>query len=116
MNTIMQSAFFKLTNIIPFADAVKYMKTAIEKSYGKKGPAVLEMNYSAVDSAEKGLEKFEIPASWATCDTAKCAGCKGCGNKYFDDICAPINALKGDSLPVSAFTADGTVPTGTTQY
>jgi len=128
INTIMQSCFFKLTEVIPYKDAVKFMKGAIDKSYGKKGPAVLEMNYAAVDAAEKHLSKFDTSALTvsAKANTKGCAGCSGCGgcggkggNKleaYYNAVCKPINTMRGDELPVSAFNADGRVPTATTQF
>ena len=114
INTIMQSAFFKLTDIMPYENVKKLMKKAIDASYGKKGKAVLEMNYKAVDAADSMLERVNVPGEWKNAvDTAKK---KTSGSKYFDEFCAPIYALKGGDLPVSAFNPDGRVPTGTTQY
>ena len=127
INTIMQSAFFYLTNVIPYKDAVKAMKYAIEKSYGKKGQAVLDMNYAAVDAAAKHLAKIspdqlEIDDFHGGC--SGCAGCSGCGSKgkidptkhYYETFCDPINTMEGNRLPVSAFSADGRVPTATSRY
>lgn len=115
INTIMQSAFFKLTNIMPYDKVKKMMKDAIDKSYGKKGTTVLEMNYKAVDSADAHLEKITVPASWASVADKK-AKAKSSGNKYYDNFCATISGLRGNELPVSAFSPDGRVPTATSQY
>ncbi|GAB1399220.1 pyruvate:ferredoxin (flavodoxin) oxidoreductase [Aminivibrio sp.] len=119
-NVIMQSAFFKLTNVIPLDDAVKYMKDAIDHSYGKKGEKILEMNYKAVDAGIKNLQKIEVPAEWATADKDPELIC-GLPDEIPDfvrDVCMPINAQQGDSLPVSAFTGreDGHFPSGTSAY
>ena len=71
-NMVMQAAFFKLANVIPYEDAERYMKEAIKKTYGKKGDAVVQMNYDAIDSAEANLVKIDVPASWANATTANC--------------------------------------------
>ena len=114
-NTILQSAFFKIANIIPYDQAVDFMKKMAYKSFAKKGDAIVQMNYNAIDSAEANLIKIDVPASWAdTKDGAPMAAVAG--NDYFKDIVHPILVLEGDKLPSSAFNADGTVPTGTTQY
>ncbi len=114
-NTILQSAFFKVANIIPYADAVEFMKKMAYKSFAKKGDAIVQMNYNAIDSAEANLIKIDVPASWKTAtDGAPMADVAD--NKYFKDIVHPILVLEGDKLPSSAFNADGTVPTGTTQF
>ena len=114
-NTILQSAFFKVANIIPYADAVEFMKKMAYKSFAKKGDAVVQMNYNAIDSAEANLIKVEVPACWKDAtDGAPMAAVAD--NKYFKDIVHPILVLEGDKLPSSAFNADGTVPTGTTKY
>ncbi len=115
-NTILQSAFFLINNdVMPYAEAQDYMKKMAYKSFAKKGDAVVNMNYAAIESAEANLIKIEIPADWATCtegaDPAKVAD-----NEYFKAVVHPILALEGDKLPSSAFNADGSVPTGTTQY
>ena len=128
INTIMQSAFFRLTDIIPYTEAKALMKEAARKSYGKKGEAILNMNFGAIDSVETNLVKIDIPKSWSASETKaadtekhKCGTCPkrigGCSEKkYYNAFCAPINALKGDDLPVSAFAPDGRVPTGTSQF
>ncbi len=114
-NTILQSAFFKVANIIPYDQAVDYMKKMAYKSFAKKGDAIVQMNYNAIESAEANLVKIEVPASWKDAtDGAPMA--EVADNKYFKDIVHPILTLEGDKLPSSAFNADGTVPTGTTQY
>ncbi len=114
-NTILQSAFFKVANIIPYDQAVEYMKKMAYKSFAKKGDAIVQMNYNAIESAEANLVKIEVPASWKDAtDGAPMA--EVADNKYFKDIVHPILSLEGDKLPSSAFNADGTVPTGTTRF
>ena len=115
INMIMMSAFFKLANIIPMDDAIKYMKEAIVKSYGKKGEKVVNMNNAAVDAGHEGLVEINYPASWATA-TEGALPAEVPATDYFNNLIKPILAQKGDSLPVSAFDADGIVPSGTTQY
>ncbi len=114
-NTILQSAFFKIANIIPYADAVDFMKKMAYKSFAKKGDAVVQMNYNAIDSAEANLIKIEVPESWKTATTGAPMA-EVADNKYFKEIVHPILVLEGDKLPSSAFSADGTVPTGTTKF
>ncbi len=114
-NTILQSAFFKVANIIPYADAVEFMKKMAYKSFAKKGDAIVQMNYNAIDSAEANLVKIDVPASWKTATTGAPMA-EVAPDKYFKEIVHPIIALEGDKLPSSAFNADGTVPTGTTQF
>ena len=117
-NTILQSAFFKITGIIPYEEAVDYMKKAIVKSYGKKGEHIVNMNYAAVDRGGE-YTKVEIPAEWKDI-TAKFEN----PNKdrlapaFVKEIADVVNAQCGDILPVSAFKdqADGTIPAGTTAY
>ena len=115
VNTVMQAAFFKLTEVIPYADAERYMKEAIKKTYGKKGDAVVNMNYAAVDGAIANLKEVKYPESWAT-TTEGAPMVEVRGDDFFKANINPILTQKGDSLPVSAFTADGTVPVGTTKY
>ncbi len=114
-NTILQSAFFKVANIIPYEEAVDYMKKMAYKSFAKKGDAVVQMNYNAIDSAAANLIKIEVPESWKTIETGAPMA-DVADNKYFKDIVHPILVLEGDKLPSSAFNADGSVPTGTTKY
>ncbi|MDO5022424.1 MAG: pyruvate:ferredoxin (flavodoxin) oxidoreductase [Eubacteriales bacterium] len=115
INTIMQAAFFKLANVIPYDDAEKYMKEYAKKTYGRKGDAVVKKNWDAIDIAISGLKKVEIPAEWATATTgAEPVRVKA--TDYFYDVIQPILRQEGPSLPVSKFTPDGFVPTGTTKY
>ena len=114
-NTILQSAFFKIANIIPYTDAVEFMKKMAYKSFSKKGDAVVQMNYDAIDSASANLVKIEVPESWKT-TTEGAEMVKVSGTEYFLNTVAPIIAQNGDKLPSSKFSPDGTVPTGTTQY
>ena len=116
INMIMQSAFFKLADIIPLADAVKYLKDAVEHSYGKKGQNVVDMNNTAIDKGIDAIVAVDVPASWAEAgDTAAEAAT---GNEFVDKLLVPMNKLEGDKLPVSAFAdyADGTFPSGTAAY
>lgn len=107
INTIMQTAFFKLINLIDYQKIKTLLKTKIEKSYAKKGQAVLEMNYQAVDSVDTALQKIDLNTLTIEPEYDS--------QKELSMI-ETINSLKGDSLPVSAFTADGSAPTATTQY
>ena len=107
INTIMQTAFFKLVNLIDYQEIKSLLKAAIEKTYGKKGPAIVEMNNRAVDSADTALQKIDVQN--LTVDEEQTE------TKKLSMI-ETINSLKGDSLPVSAFTPDGCAPTATTQY
>ncbi len=116
INLVMQSAFFKLINILPYDLAVSEMKAFAKKSYGKFGEKVLEQNYKAIDSASSGLEQIEIPESWKDLkeDTIKTDSKEL--NKYYNEFIKPIESLDGDTLPVSAFDPRGIVPTGTTKF
>lgn len=115
INMVMMAAFFKLSEVIPYDEAEKYMKQAVKKSYGKKGDAIVNMNYAAIDNAISGIEQINYPESWA--DTKEGADKFHVpATKYFDTVVHPILAQKGDSLPVSTFDPSGYVPTGTTQY
>ena len=118
-NTIMQSAFFKIANVIPFEKAVEEMKKAILKSYGKKGEDIVNMNYAAVDAGGNAVEKVEVPAEWASIEVKAAAAAVDMSRPEFvRNIVDPINALKGDDLPVSAFNGreDGTWDNGTAAY
>ena len=118
-NTIMQSAFFKIANVIPFDKAVDEMKHAILKSYGKKGEDIVNMNYAAVDAGVNAVVKVEVPAEWAPIDDNGFAHVSDASYPEFvRKIVEPINGLKGDDLPVSAFTGreDGTWENGTAAY
>lgn len=115
-NTIMQAAFFKVANVIPYEKAESEMKKAIYKSYGKKGEDVVKMNYAAVDKGTQ-VHKVEIPAEWANLKIEKTNDTRNIP-AFVRDVMEPINALKGDDLPVSAFLGreDGTFPSGTAAY
>ncbi len=115
VNTVMQAAFFKLANVIPYEDAERYMKEMIKKSYGKKGDAIVAMNYACVDKAIEGLKEVKYPESWAT-TTKGAAPLEVPQDEYFKTFIAPITAQEGDKLPVSAFNPRGYVPTGTTKF
>ncbi len=118
---VLQSSFFKLANIIPIEDAVKYMKDAVVKSFEKKGPEIVAMNQTAVDRGIENLVQIDVPASWITASDAKDEKDNGrCENeesmlcRFNRTILDPVNAQKGDELPVSAFLADadGAFPQG----
>ena len=115
INTIMQSAFFKLANIIPSEQAIEYMKAAAKKSYSKKGDAVVQKNYDAIDAGAGAVVEIKYPESWAT-TTEGATVVHTTDDPYFHEFIQPILAQEGDKLPVSKMSADGTVPTGTTQY
>ena len=116
INMIMQSAFFKLANIIPVEDAMKHLKESVVKSYGKKGEKVVKMNNEAIDRGVNALNKIEVPADWAT-STDEDTDVKDVPD-FIKNILRPMNAQEGDSLPVSAIMdmADGTFPMGTSKY
>ena len=120
-NTILQSAFFALANIMPKEDAIRYMKEAAKKSYSKKGEAVVEMNYKAIDAGADALHKVEIPASWADAqdapDTTVLEG-NPATVKMVKEIMEPVAKMDGDSLPVSAFMdhVDGQFEQGASAY
>ncbi len=118
-NTIMQAAFFKLADIIDFEDAKKFMKEFAYKSYIKKGEKIVEMNYLAIDAGEGGIEEVPVDSAWSNFD-AKDSGKeeKYVGTEYVEKIAKPVNAAKGDSLPVSVFNGyeDGSLENGTSQY
>ncbi len=115
-NTIMQAAFFKVADVIPYDKAEKEMKKAIEKTYGRKGEDVVKMNYGAVDSGSN-VTKVDVPSEWADIRVEKVKDTRDIP-EFIRDVMEPINRLKGDDLPVSAFTGreDGTFPAGTTAF
>lgn len=117
INMVMQSAFFKLSQVIPLEDAIKYMKEAIVKSYGKKGENVVKMNYAAVDAGVDALVKVDVPASWK--DAVEVMDVVAAQEPDFiKNILRPMNALEGDKLPVSIFNGyeNGTFEHGTSAY
>ena len=120
-NTILQSAFFKLANVMPIDEAIDYMKQAAKKSYAKKGDDVVQMNYNAIDAGVEILHKVEIPASWKN-PAADAPKAKLEGNPkvvaMVENLMNPIALMDGDSLPVSAFKdcADGQFELGAAAY
>ena len=120
-NTILQSAFFKLADVMPIDDAVEFMKAAAKKSYSKKGDAVVEMNYKAIDAGLDAVHKVEIPDSWKN-PTPDAPAKEITGRpevvKLVKDLLEPISKMDGDSLPVSAFMGnpDGQFETGASAY
>ncbi len=121
-NTILQSAFFKLANIMPIDEAVEYMKYMAKKSYLKKGEAVVELNYKAIDAGVDAIVEVEVPAAWANADESVKAE-KATGNRedlvnFVNTIVTPVSLMNGDQLPVSAFKGmeDGTFPQGSSAY
>ena len=115
INMIMQSAFFKLAEIIPEDEAIDYLKDSIKKAYGKKGDKVVNMNYSAVEKGRDSLVKINVPESWKTAIDEVVESDEP---EFIKNILRPINAQEGDDLPVSAFKGieDGTLPNGTAAY
>ena len=120
-NTILQSAFFKLADVMPIDDAIEFMKAAAKKSYSKKGDAVVEMNYKAIDAGVDAVHKVEVPDSWKN-PTPDAAAKEITGRpevvKMVKDLLEPISKMDGDSLPVSAFidNPDGQFETGASAY
>ena len=116
-NTVLQAAFFKLSGVLPIDDAVKYMKDAITRTYGKKGEKVLSMNYTAVDEGVSAMHEVAVPAAWADLPDEEAAPAAGVP-EYVAKVMAAVNGQRGDQLPVSTFKdmADGTVPVGTSKY
>jgi len=115
-NTIMQSAFFKIANVIPYNQAVDEMKKAIVKTFSKKGEDIVKMNHTAVERGGQ-VTKINIPAEWATIEVKKVEDTRNIPD-FIKNVVEPINAQKGDDLPVSSFVGreDGTFPAGTTRY
>ncbi|MCL2159588.1 MAG: pyruvate:ferredoxin (flavodoxin) oxidoreductase, partial [Oscillospiraceae bacterium] len=120
VNMVLQTVFFKLANIIPIDDAVKYMKDAVVKSYGSKGEEVVNMNYRCIDEGLVNIKEIQVPAAWAnSADEVIEKEISGRPEMvdFVKNIMIPMNAQKGDDLPVSAFKdADGTFPQGSTAY
>ena len=121
-NTVLQSAFFALANILPAADAIEYMKYMATKSYLKKGQAIVDLNHKAIDAGKDALHEVAVPAEWAdageTPATAKVTGERKELVDFVNDVVIPVVGMKGDSLKVSDFTkyADGTFPQGSAAY
>ena len=121
VNTVLQSAFFKIADIIPAEKAKELMKKAAKKSYLKKGQAIVDMNYAAIDAGMENLKKVEVPQQWANAEdnaaASKVAG-EGPLISYVNNVLNPVNAYKGNKLPVSTFMeyVDGTCPQGSAAY
>ncbi len=114
INMIMQTAFFKLANVIPLEDAIKHLKDQIVKMFGKKGENIVNMNFSAVDNTLANLKQIQYPDSWERA-TDQPAGLKE-EPEFVTTVVRPILSQKGDKLPVSAFSPDGIFPLGTSKY
>ena len=121
-NTILQSAFFALANIMPIDKAVEYMKAAAKKSYLKKGEAVVEMNYKAIDAGVDAIVKINVPESWKSLSVkSEVREVKSKSPemvKFVKEVLQPVGMMQGDSLPVSVFEdrADGTFPQGSAAF
>ena len=118
INMIMQSAFFKLAEVIPIEEATKYLKDSIVESYGRKGQKIIDQNYAAVDKGQDSLVKIDVPADWATAVDTKGANGKIDEPAFITEVVKPMNAQQGDKLPVSTFVGreDGVFPHGTAAF
>lgn len=118
INMIMQSAFFKLANILPVEEALDYLKKDVVKMYGKKGDAIVKMNHAAIDRGVDALVKIEVPASWAEGLKGEEAAAAVDIPDFIKNVVVPMNRQEGDKLPVSTFAGieDGTFPMGTSAY
>lgn len=116
INMVTQSAFFKLSGVIPFEKATELIKSAIQKAYSSKGGEIVKMNCDAVDRAAEAIIRIDVPAEWKT--AAEDSDPSSERPEFIRDIAEPVNSLKGDSLPVSTFIGreDGTFPPGTARY
>ena len=121
-NTVLQSAFFTLAKILPIDEAIEYMKKAAYKSYIKKGQAIVDLNYAAIDAGKDAIHVVEVPASWKnageTAPAEKATGARSDLVDFVNEIVLPVGAMKGDSLKVSAFMdyVDGAFPQGSSAY
>lgn len=120
INMIMQSAFFKVANIIPVEDAIKYLKEAVINTYSKKGEKIVNMNHAAIDAGVDAIVKIDIPDSWKDAKEDGKIEENMDVPDFIKNICEPMNKLEGNKLPVSAFVnadmTDGTFMSGTTAY
>ena len=123
INTILQSAFFKLTGIIPEEQAIELMKAAAKKTYGRKGDDVVRKNWDAIDAGAKQVHEVKVPADWADCadeglDFKAASDGRADAVEFVNKIQTAVSAQEGNNLPVSAFTdyVDGTTPSGTAAF
>ena len=123
INTILQSAFFELTGIIPADKANELMKAAAKATYGRKGEEIVKTNWAAIDAGAKGVIKVEVPASWSSCedeglDYRIVSGSRKDVVDFVNNIQSKVNAQEGNNLPVSAFTdyVDGSTPSGSSAF
>ena len=123
INTVLQSAFFKLAAIIPEEEAIDLMKAAAKATYGRKGDKIVQMNYDAIDAGAKQVVEIEVPESWKSCEdeglfTPEVKGGKDDVVAFVKNIQSKVNAQEGNTLPVSTFTdyADGSTPSGSAAY
>ncbi len=114
INMVMQTAFFKLSKVLPVDDAVAYLKEAIDETYRKKGKDIVEKNWKAVDSAIEKINEISYPESWSALEPDKLKETND--PDFVKNVMKPMLAMQGDKLPVSAFTPGGIFPTGTTKY
>ncbi len=116
INMVMQSAFFRLAQVIPVEEAVAYLKEAVEHTYGKKGANIVAMNNTAIDKGIEELSKINVPANWA--DAVDAVPVTKDRPEFIEEVMIPMNRQEGDELPVSAFVGreDGTFPSGTAAY
>ena len=123
INTVLQSAFFKLASIIPEEEAIDLMKKAAKATYGRKGDKIVQMNYDAIDAGAKQVVEVEVPESWKSCEDEGLFSPEVKGGKedvvdFVKNIQTKVNAQEGNSLPVSAFNdyVDGSTPSGSSAY
>lgn len=115
-NMIMQSAFFKLSNVLPIEDAIRHLKDSVVQEYGRKGEKVVSMNHAAIDAGVNATVKINVPEAWATVEDAPTP--KEDRPAFIDEVVIPMTRQLGNDLPVSAFKdiANGELPMGTSQY
>ncbi len=116
INMVMQTAFFKLANVMPFEQAMDLLKDSIKKTYGKKGDKIVNMNIAAVEKSADALVEVQYPQSWAQATDTGCSASCSDEPAFIKDIVRPILAQQGDKLPVSAFEPDGLFPVGTAAF
>lgn len=123
INTVLQSAFFALSNIIPAEKANELMKAAAKASYGKKGDKIVQMNYDAIDAGAQNVVEIQVPESWKSAEDVSLTGTPAAGARqdavdFVNNIQKKINGQMGNTLPVSAFKdyVDGSTPSGTSAY